>query len=527
MNLKLKYVVMLLSFTLLIPGMGQFQSLSAVEAEQLRPVADVSIGSMGISFMPAVNYYQLVLTVSSPDGEVARKVYTAGSSPYFSLGDFQSRNYADGSYTYELRVIPSAQAMVRKSGSLGNEAVYAHALTQTGSFNVLGGGIVVPVRGDEGLARTQDIIHNDDVIITFSLCVGNDCVNGESFGFDTIRLKENNLRMHFDDTSTSSSFPKNDWRIVINDSSNGGASYFGVEDSTAGRRPFTIEAGAPANTLYVDSAKRIGIGTSTPAVDIHSVSGNTPTLRLEQDGSSGFTPQTWDVAGNETNFFVRDATNGSKLPFKIKPGAPDNALFVAASGDVGLGETSPDFSFHIKRGGTDNAGILLEQTGGSGEFKLQMTSAQGQIGTKSSHKLNIVTANANRIVILDDGKVGIGNFNPIQAFQVGSNAGAYCDGSTWQDVSSIELKDNVRPLGAEDAVSAFKALKPVRYVYKASKDEERIGFIAENVPELVANNTRKSLNSLEFTALLTRVVQEQQKSIEALKVEIAQLKKEK
>ena len=52
-----------------------------------------------------------------------------------------------------------------------------------------------------------DIQHLDDVIIGFSLCVGNDCVNGESFGFDTMRLKENNLRIHFDDTSTSASFP--------------------------------------------------------------------------------------------------------------------------------------------------------------------------------------------------------------------------------------------------------------------------------------------------------------------------------
>ena len=39
-----------------------------------------------------------------------------------------------------------------------------------------------------------------------------------SFGFDTIVLKENNLRIFFDDTSTSASFPRNDWRIIANDS---------------------------------------------------------------------------------------------------------------------------------------------------------------------------------------------------------------------------------------------------------------------------------------------------------------------
>ncbi len=163
-----------------------------------------------------------------------------------------------------------------------------------------------------------DIQHLDDVIITFSQCVGTDCVNGESFGFDTIRLKENNLRIHFQDTSNSASFPSNDWRIVINDTSNGGANYFRVEDSTAGRAPFQIDAGAPNNSLRVDSAGDVGLGTDNPVVDLHVVSGNTPTLRLEQNGSSGFTAQTWDLAGNEANFFLRDVTNGSKLPLRVR-----------------------------------------------------------------------------------------------------------------------------------------------------------------------------------------------------------------
>ena len=207
-----------------------------------------------------------------------------------------------------------------------------------------------------------DQVFNDDVIVSFSLCVGNDCVNGESFGFDTIRMKENNTRLHFDDTSTSASFPRNDWRLVANDSNNGGASFLAIEDATLGRRPFRVEAGAPANALVVEDDGDIGIKTINPVVDIHVVEGNTPTLRLEQDGSDGFAPQTWDIAGNEGNFFVRDVTNGSRLPFKIKPGAPSDALFVAADGDVGVGAgTSPSAALHVRRtNGT--SGILVEDT---------------------------------------------------------------------------------------------------------------------------------------------------------------------
>ena len=149
-----------------------------------------------------------------------------------------------------------------------------------------------------GLAQA-DIVHLDDVIVDGSICVGQDCVNGESFGFDTIRLKENNLRIKFQDTSATASFPSNDWQITANDSSNGGANKFSIDDIDGGRTPFTIEASAPSHSLFVDDGGRIGLGTSTPVVEVHVKDGDTPTVRLEQDGTSGFTPQTWDLAGNE------------------------------------------------------------------------------------------------------------------------------------------------------------------------------------------------------------------------------------
>ena len=191
-------------------------------------------------------------------------------------------------------------------------------------------------------------VFTTDLIVQGSTCTGFDCVSSESFGFDTLRLKENNLRIHFDDTSSSASFPGNDWRIVINDSSNGGANYFGVEDSTAGRIPFRVEAGAPVNTLYVEADGDVGIKTANPVVDLHIVEGNTPTMRLEQDGSDGFTPQTYDIAANESNFFIRDVTNGSKLFFRAKPSAPEDSIFIAASGNIGLGTDNPDGPFHIR-----------------------------------------------------------------------------------------------------------------------------------------------------------------------------------
>ncbi len=179
-----------------------------------------------------------------------------------------------------------------------------------------------------------DQVFVDDMIIDGSLCVGQDCVNGESFGFDTGRFKENNLRIHFNDTSASASFPSNDWRISINDSTNGGSSFFGIDDATAGIRPFQIQAGAQNNAFMIAASSNVGFGTSTPSKTIHVANNDTPTLRLEQDGAGGFSPQTWDIGGNEANFFIKDVSNSSAIPFKIAIGAPANSFCIAADGNI-------------------------------------------------------------------------------------------------------------------------------------------------------------------------------------------------
>ena len=215
--------------------------------------------------------------------------------------------------------------------------------------SILAASAAIAALGLSGQAAADQVIVDDLIVNGGSLCVGLDCVSGESFGFDTLRLKENNLRIHFQDTSVSASFPTNDWRIVANDSSNGGANYLAIEDSSAGRIPFRVEAGAPNDTLYVEADGDVGIKTDSPIVDLHIVEGNTPTMRLEQDGSSGFTPQTWDVAGNEAGFFIRDATNGSQLAFRIRPGADESSIDIAANNDVGIGTGSPGEALDVLR----------------------------------------------------------------------------------------------------------------------------------------------------------------------------------
>ncbi|MDQ2972503.1 MAG: hypothetical protein M3R20_05940, partial [Pseudomonadota bacterium] len=196
-------------------------------------------------------------------------------------------------------------------------------------------------RDNPNASSPNDVVTADDIIVQGSACIGLDCVNNEAFGFDTLRLKENNTRIKFMDTSVSPGFTNHSWQLTANESTNGGLEKFSIEDITAATIPFTVLGSAPSNALFVDASGHVGLRTAGPQLDLHIYTNNTPAIRLDQNSSGGYTAQTWDIGANEANFFVRDTTGGSHLPFRIRPGAPTSSIDIAASGNVGVGTSSP------------------------------------------------------------------------------------------------------------------------------------------------------------------------------------------
>jgi hypothetical protein len=81
---------------------------------------------------------------------------------------------------------------------------------------------------------------------------------------------------------------------------------------------------------------------------------DTPKVRFEQTGG-GFGTYVWDVAGNEANFFIRDVTDSSHLPFRLRPGAPTNSITADAQGDVGFGLIDANAPLEIARSGAVSA----------------------------------------------------------------------------------------------------------------------------------------------------------------------------
>ena len=170
--------------------------------------------------------------------------------------------------------------------------------------------------------------------------------------------------------------------------------------------------------------------------------------------------------------------------------------------------------------GTQNTfigrGAGTNNTAGSGNIFLGCLAGANETG---SNKLYISNSGTSTPLIYGDfsanylvfnGNVGI-SVTPTHLLDV--SGGAYCDGTTWVNASSREYKENIETLTSEDALGAFEKLEPVKFNYKADKEEKYLGFIAEDVPELVAMKDRKGLSPMDVVAVLTKVVQEQQKTI--------------
>ena len=94
---------------------------------------------------------------------------------------------------------------------------------------------------------------------------------------------------------------------------------------------------------------------------------------------------------------------------------------------------------------------------------------------------------------------------------ISSGGGAYTSGGAWIEASSRDYKENITELDQAESMQALESLNPVRYNYKNNRDEEFLGFIAEDVPDLVAMNGRRGMRAMDIVAVLTKVAQEQQR----------------
>jgi len=109
------------------------------------------------------------------------------------------------------------------------------------------------------------------------------------------------------------------------------------------------------------------------------------------------------------------------------------------------------------------------------------------------------------------GNVGFG-ITPTFPLHMASGARVTA-GGVWTDASSREYKEDIQELSTATALSTLQGLNPVTFKYKAAEEERHVGFIAEDVPELVASQDRKGMSPMDVVAVLTKVVKEQQDTV--------------
>ena len=202
----------------------------------------------------------------------------------------------------------------------------------------------------------------------------------------------------------------------------------------------------------------------------------------------------YDETGS--NKLYIDSTNTSS---PLIYGEFDNDI-LAISGKFAVGTKTPTYPMELKTTGRNATFVLQRDDGGAINF-VNATPLYGQFGTGNNYPVRILVNSAWKLSLNTDNSLTM-------------LSGATCTaGGVWTNASSRELKENIEALSAEEAQVALADLSPVKYTYKADKAERHVGFIAEDVPALVASKDRKTVSPMDVVGVLTKVVQEQQKTL--------------
>ena len=251
--------------------------------------------------------------------------------------------------------------------------------------------------------------------------------------------------------------------IAVGDAGTRVASLMYYEGDNANRITIGRDMGfGPINQVVVSSAMAVG-GAMNVAGDVavhgkHAIRGSDAWLRLNQDGAF---------------------TSGVHTP----------GLFAPMSLNVGgvNGWSNPG------KGNVEVAGNV-KVTGSIG--------CGGKISLKSYHN--------TYVGVTDHGAV-YGNRSKIGGWEM----------FTLEMGCSRDIKENICALSDKEAMATLERLSPVKYDYKGERlFRQNLGFIAEEMPDNLASENRKTISPFEVTPVLTKVAQEQQKLLLALRQKI-------
>lgn len=332
---------------------------------------------------------------------------------------------------------------------------------------------------------------------------------------------------------------------------------------------FFHDEDAGTTRMMIDGTSgNVGIGTTNPTSRLHVHTNGATKIDLSTSSTTEAVFQRFfhstNLQGGAVGFDTDD--NVLKLVHGGNFNSSTKGLTISSDGSVGIGTTSPSGDLEVvdDEGGTTNVyftavnnlvlggtlGLrkargtvasptdvqngdrmgIIDGHGKSGfsyfstakfQFEVDGTFTSGERPpSRITFHTNVANTSAMERMRIDrDGNLGIGTTSPNNPLEMASGAHVTV-GGVWTDASSRQYKENISNLTQEEAIAALEGLNPVKFNYKVQKDEQYVGFIAEDVPDLVATRSRKSLSPMDIVAVLTKVVQQQQKKITELEARL-------
>ena len=202
----------------------------------------------------------------------------------------------------------------------------------------------------------------------------------------------------------------------------------GANTSTAGTFTFLIESSNSSiatNAMFIANSANVGIGTTAPLSRLHINTGTNQNLRIR--------PGTDVSAANGVAINSRDDADATLQQLSLR--ASDVLMLV--TGNVGIGTTTPNSTLQVSKGGVTFQVTDTNKTANNTLSIYGLTQTSFAIATGNSGSFS----GGEKIVINDNGNIGIGTTNPTRRLYVTATSGeiARFDGSGYAADSAAEI----------------------------------------------------------------------------------------
>src|SRR5207244_1842030 len=97
-------------------------AFAAKPVNETPPIVEAGITASAIQWQASGDYERLILTVSGPENFSFSKEFEAGHVPMLRITDLGAKVPVDGTYSWELRMVPRISADTKKKLAAAREA---------------------------------------------------------------------------------------------------------------------------------------------------------------------------------------------------------------------------------------------------------------------------------------------------------------------------------------------------------------------------------------------------------------------